>query len=185
MSRANLPLKETATHLVFGQGSFDAEAMFIGEAPGKNEDLQGLPFVGAAGRLLNDLLKSIKLPREDVFITSILKYRPPGNRNPSLEEIRAHTPYLVQQILIIEPKIIVPLGNFATRFMLSGLDIEEMMTISGITHLHGVAKRVVFDHHEFTVLPMFHPAAALYTGGRLKQDMLKDFLKLKKVLKQM
>jgi len=156
------PLEATRTNLVFGSGDSHAAVMFIGEAPGKNEDLQGVPFVGAAGKLLDELLESIGLTRDQVYIANILKCRPPGNRNPQAEEIDACAPYLREQVRLIDPEVIVTLGNFATRFVLKCTD--------GITRLRGSVQRV----GKFTVVPMFHPAAALYDVS--KRDVLfRDF----------
>lgn len=174
MLKASLPLKETANHLVFGAGSCDPKVFFIGEAPGAKEDLQGLPFVGAAGKELELLLNSISLTRESVFITSILKYRPPNNRPPTFAEIKAHTPFLADQIRILKPKIIVTLGNFATRFILAGLDIEKMSTIPGITQIHGKVHKVSFEDMNLKVIPVYHPAAILYRRP-LKKALEKDF----------
>jgi DNA polymerase len=181
MAHRKLPLKRTATKLVFGKGDPNARVFFIGEAPGKNEDLTGEPFVGLAGRHLDTLLNSIGLPREKVYITSILKYRPPNNRPPVREEIRTHTPFLVQQIQIIEPQFIVPMGNFATKFVLAEFDVEKMAGIPGIMRLHGKTKNIKFHEHTFTIFPSYHPAASLYNFG-LKRIMLKDFRKLKTIL---
>src|SRR5262249_839002 len=144
------------------EGSCNPKVFFIGEAPGANEDKQGLPFVGAAGKHLDSLLESIGLTRKDVYITSILKYRPPQNRQPSMEEIKAHTPFLMDQIRIIRPGLIATLGNFSTRFILSGLKIEGMAKVPGIMQIHGKFKKIQFDNIALTVLPLFHPAAILY-----------------------
>ncbi|MBE0417052.1 MAG: uracil-DNA glycosylase [Coriobacteriia bacterium] len=152
------PLGDTRTTLVFGVGRHDADVMFIGEAPGRNEDLKGEPFVGAAGRLLDELLASIGLHRSDVYIANILKCRPPGNRDPQPVEIETCTPFLREQVRLIDPKVIVTLGNFATRFVLK--------TSAGITGLRGS----IHSAGRFTVLPIFHPAAALY--DITKQDVL-------------
>jgi uracil-DNA glycosylase len=181
MKRCKLPLKETANNLVFGKGSCEAKAFFIGEAPGKHEDLQGLPFVGAAGKLLNTLLEHVKLPREEVFITSILKYRPPNNRPPQIEEIKAHTPFLVKQIKIIKPAVILPMGNFAARYILSGCDCNNMSSVEPITQLHGKPRSMKIDGELFTVIPLYHPAAGLYSF-KLRKDMLKDFRTVHEVL---
>ncbi|MBL8013720.1 MAG: uracil-DNA glycosylase [Candidatus Omnitrophica bacterium] len=181
MLKADLPLRETAQHLVFGEGSCDPGVFFIGEAPGKNEDLQGLPFVGSAGKQLELLLNSIGLTRESVYITSILKYRPPKNRQPTIAEIHAHTPFLVDQIRIIKPSLIVPLGNFATRFILSGMTVEKMSLVSGITQIHGKLQEVRFEDLKFHVLPVFHPAAILYRRP-LKKTLEEDFQKIKMAL---
>jgi len=154
------PLWEGRTNLVFGVGNPYARVMFIGEGPGKNEDLQGEPFVGAAGKFLNELLDIAGLRREDVYIANILKCRPPGNRDPQPGEIAACTPWLREQIKVIHPEYLVTLGNFATKFVLK--------TERGITSLHGQ----VMTTGPFTVMPMFHPAAAIYDQS--KKDLLRD-----------
>jgi DNA polymerase len=165
------PLGDTRTTLVFGVGSPDAGIMFIGEAPGRNEDLKGEPFVGAAGKLLDELLGSIGLHRSEVYIANILKCRPPGNRDPQQIEIETCTPFLREQLRLVNPNVIVTLGNFATRFVLK--------TTAGITGLRGTLHRA----GRFTVLPIFHPAAALYDST--KRDVLfADFVLLKEVLAQ-
>jgi DNA polymerase len=179
MAVRELPLK---IKLVFGKGDPDARIFFIGEAPGRNEDEQGEPFVGMAGRHLDDLLKAVPLSREEIYITSILKYRPPNNRTPQHEEIRAHTPFLVKQIQIIQPQFIVPMGNYATKFVLAGFDIEKMSKIPGIMQLHGKVKTIESAKQVFTVFPSYHPAATLYNSS-LKQVMIRDFKKLKTLLK--
>lgn len=144
------PLCEGRTQIVFGDGNPASQVLIVGEAPGKNEDLEGKPFVGAAGKYLNELLAIAGLAREDVFIANVLKCRPPQNRNPLPEEIEACAPYLRQQTRIIDPKVIVTLGNFSTKFILK--------TEKGITRLRGQ----VFQTGRFKVFPVFHPAAALY-----------------------
>ena len=151
-------LCEGRTNTVFGEGNPHARVMIIGEAPGKNEDLQGRPFVGAAGKFLDELLEAADLRREDVFIANVLKCRPPSNRNPQANEIEACAPFLREQTQSISPLIIVTLGNFATQFILR--------TGVGITHLRGTVQRA----GRFTVLPVFHPAAAIY--DRSKRDVL-------------
>lgn len=155
-------LCEGRTNVVFGEGNPHARVMIIGEAPGKNEDLQGKPFVGAAGKFLDELLEIAGLKREDVFIANVLKCRPPSNRNPKPEEIEACATFLRQQTQTISPDVIVTLGNFATQFILR--------TGVGITHLRGTVQRA----GRFLVLPVFHPAAAIY--DRSKRDvLLSDF----------
>lgn len=175
---AGLPLKEDATNIVFGKGNPQAQVLFIGEAPGKQEDLQGKPFVGAAGRELDRFLHSIGLTLDDVYIANILKYRPPNNRDPNDEEIAAHTPYLVEQIKIIEPKVICTLGNYATKFVLAGFRHDGMKRISGISNLHGKPKSMSVDGFSFVAIPLYHPAAMLYRR-QLADDMAKDFLVVK------
>ena len=175
------PLKKTATNLVFGKGNPDAPILFIGEAPGEKEDLEGYPFVGAAGKQLDKLLNSINLTLDDVYIANILKYRPPENRNPSVEEIRSHTPYLIEQIKIIRPKIIATLGNFSTKFVLAKFDVDKMKSIKGISTLHGQPIEVQIDNLSFTVVPLFHPAAILYRP-KWRTSLEQDFLKMKEII---
>lgn len=175
------PLKETAKNLVFGKGNPDAQIMFIGEAPGEQEDIQGAPFVGAAGRELDRLLKSIGLSIEKVYIANILKYRPPNNRPPKKDEIERHTPYLIEQIKIIQPKIIITLGNYSTKFFLADFDINNMNKISGITLLHGKIFQKKLDNTFFKVIPTFHPAAILYNPF-LRKEIEKDFQEIKRVI---
>lgn len=162
-------LAKTRTNVVFGVGSTDAELMFVGEAPGFYEDKQGEPFVGAAGQLLDQLLKSIGLTRSEVYIANVLKCRPPQNRDPKPEEIEFCKPYLLKQIELIKPKVICTLGNFATKVIL-----EKSVSISRV---HGQR----FEKGRFYVLPTYHPAAALYM--RTTQEALeKDFEALKELL---
>ena len=148
-------LGETRTNLVFGVGNPHAQIMFIGEGPGKNEDLQGEPFVGAAGQLLNRMLERIGVPREDIYIANILKCRPPGNRDPRTEEIEACTPWLREQVASVHPTVVVTLGNFATKFVLQ--------TQTGITRLRGR----IHMAGPLRVIPMFHPAAAIYDQSKV------------------
>ncbi len=180
---ANLPLKQTATNLVFGKGNPDAQILFIGEAPGKFEDEQGIPFVGKAGKLLDEFLHTINLTLNDIYIANIIKFRPPNNRNPNPEEIKAHTPYLVQQIEIIKPKIIITLGNYATRFILSNCNPDKMDSIPGITALHGKEKEATINNSKYKVMPMYHPAALIY-NQRLKPEAVEDFKRLKEMFGQ-
>lgn len=154
------PLGDTRTNLVFGVGNPEARVLIVGEAPGKNEDLKGEPFVGAAGKYLNELLELADLDRDDVYIANVLKCRPPGNRNPKPEEIQACAPFLREQTRTIDPDVIVTLGNFATKFILK--------TERGITSMRGK----MYTTGKFTVLPIFHPAAAIY--DRTKRPLLED-----------
>ena len=149
-------------NIVVGKGNLKAEILFVGEAPGKNEDEQGLPFVGAAGKNLDELLKKVGLILDDIYITNILKCRPPENRNPLKEEILAHTPWLIEQIKEISPKVICSLGNYATKFFLANGKIEEMEKQEGITKVHGKAKIIDFEGLEIKLIPLFHPAAIIY-----------------------
>ena len=166
------PLCDGRTQMVFGVGNPHARVMFIGEAPGKNEDLQGEPFVGAAGHYLNELLGCAGLRREDVFIANVLKCRPPGNRDPRPEEIQTCTPYLREQTRTIDPEVLVTLGKFSTQFVLK--------TQVGITRLHGRVQRA----GKFLVFPVFHPAAALYDGAK-REALENDFVTLGQVLHQL
>ena len=154
-------LAEQATQLVFGEGNPDAELVFIGEAPGKKEDQTGKPFVGAAGRFLNDMLASIGLKRDDVYITNIVKYRPPNNRDPLPEEKSVFMPFLESQLEVIKPRLTITLGRHSLNCFLPDLKISEG---------HGQIQKL--NGREF--LPLFHPAAALYNGG-LRQTLLDDF----------
>jgi uracil-DNA glycosylase family 4 len=167
------PLHETRTKAVFGAGNADADLMFIGEAPGAAEDQQGLPFVGRAGQLLNELLGEIGLSRQDVFIANVLKSRPPGNRDPQPLEIDACRPYLFEQVRLIEPKVICTLGNFATR-LLTGSQ-AGITTVRGAPQVHDLGGRVVF------ILPLFHPAAALRTPA-MKETLREDLRTLPDLL---
>lgn len=171
------PLKDNAQNLVFGKGNPDADILFIGEAPGAKEDEQGQPFVGAAGKELDKLLSNIGLSLSDVYIANILKYRPPNNRNPSMEEIKNHTPFLLRQISIIKPEVICTLGNYATKFAIAGFKPEGMNKIEGITSLHGAPREI----NGLVIFPLYHPAAMLYNGG-LRKILENDFEKLKELL---
>lgn len=174
-------LAAEATQLVFGDGNPDAEVVFIGEAPGKNEDLTGKPFVGAAGKFLNEMLASIGLERQDIYITNIVKYRPPNNRDPLPEEKKAFLPYLQSQLEVIAPKVVVTLGRHSTNCFLPDLQISKS---------HGEPKRVKLqlkqsdDVLEVVILPLYHPAAALYNGG-MRQTLLDDFAAIPAIIKKL
>jgi len=162
-------LSRSRTRFVFGSGNACAPVMFVGEAPGKNEDLQGLPFVGQAGKLLDELLDSIGFDRSEVFIANILKCRPPGNRDPRIEEINICKGYLLEQIKIIDPKIICTLGKFSTQLLLN--------TDKGINTLRGK----VFKVDSRIIMPINHPAAVLYTPSRM-EILKQDFKKIKMLI---
>ncbi|MFT4312863.1 MAG: uracil-DNA glycosylase [Candidatus Woesearchaeota archaeon] len=174
-------LRENAQNLVFGRGNEDADIMFIGEAPGQKEDETGLPFVGSAGKRLQELLQYIELDIDDIYIANILKYRPPKNRNPTMKEIQEHTPFLLEQIQIISPKILVPLGNFATKFVLAQFLDKDMTDIDGISHIHGQTYVSEFEKKVITIIPQYHPAAMLY-NPRLRSVIKEDFEKMRLVL---
>lgn len=167
-------LAQAATHLVVGDGNPDADVVFIGEAPGKNEDLKGLPFIGAAGKFLDQMLASIELERTDIYITNIVKYRPPNNRDPKPEEKKAFWPFLVRQLRIIEPKIIVTLGRHSMEYFLPGAKISLV---------HGQPQKVMMEDQQVLVLPLYHPAAALYNPGQ-RQTLLDDFKTIPTILSQ-
>ena len=174
-----LPLREGATNLVFGKGNPQAKILFVGEAAGRQEDLQGLPFVGAAGKNLDKLLSAVGLSLDDVYIANILKYRTPENRNPTSEEIRTHTPYLIKQIKIIKPKVICSLGNYATKFFLAGCNPDGMDKQLGITQVHGKVKIIQIDDMTITLIPLFHPAAIIYN-----QNLIIEWEKDLKIVKK-
>jgi uracil-DNA glycosylase len=169
-------LKESATNPVPGDGNPDADIVFIGEAPGKNEDLQGIPFVGAAGKFLDEMLAKAGLKRGDVYITNVVKYRPPNNRDPLPEEVLACEEWLHEQIKIIEPKVIVTLGRHALEHFVPGKKISEV---------HGEAFRRTFpDLGPLVFFALYHPAAALYNGG-MRDTLVKDFLKVPRLIKKL
>ena len=174
-------LKAGATQLVFGEGNPDADVLFIGEAPGKQEDVQGKPFVGASGKFLNEMLAGIGMQRSDIYITNIVKYRPPNNRDPLPEEKKAFLPYLQEQLEIIQPKIIVTLGRHSGGCFLPDLRISQD---------HGKPKRIKLQFHDdktkgfaVVILPLNHPAAALYNGG-MRQTLIEDFGLVPAILKK-
>ncbi|HVX24503.1 MAG TPA: uracil-DNA glycosylase [Candidatus Saccharimonadales bacterium] len=164
-------LRTGATQLVFGDGPADAELVFIGEAPGKNEDLQGKPFVGAAGKFLNEMLEMIGLTRQDIYITNIVKYRPPNNRDPLPQEKEVFLPYLESQLEVIQPKLVITLGRHSLNCFLPELSISAC---------HGQPKRF----HSRVFLPLFHPAAALYNGG-MRQTLIDDFASIPAILQKL
>lgn len=166
------PLSGTKTNDVPGKGSLGAEILFIGEAPGKTEDLLGEPFVGAAGKFLEEMLKSVDLSRSEVFIANVLKHRPPQNRDPQPKEIAACWPYLVRQIEIIDPRLIVFLGRHAlNRFF-----PEEV-----ISKVHGQSFQRHFQGEKRDFLALYHPAAGLYNGG-MRETLKEDFKKIPVIL---
>lgn len=170
-------LKDNSSNIVFGKGNPNADILFIGEAPGAKEDELGVPFVGRAGKELDTGLSTIGLTLDDVYIANILKYRPPKNRNPSKDEIKNHIPYLIEQIKVINPRVIVTLGNYATKFVLAGFDPSGMSKIAGVTSLHGTFIEISVDNVKYIVMPMFHPAAMMYNPS-LRDSFKKDFFVL-------
>jgi uracil-DNA glycosylase len=167
-------LAATRQTVVFGSGNADADLMFVGEAPGAREDEQGLPFVGQAGRLLDQLLEEIGLQRADVFVVNVLKCRPPGNRDPLPQEIDSCQDYLFRQLELIEPNVVCSLGNFATKLLRGD-------PATGITRLHGREEIRTIGPRTLRLYPLFHPAAALYTPSML-ETLRTDFRRLPELL---
>ena len=165
-------LAQEAKNLVMGDGNINAEIVLIGEAPGKNEDETGLPFVGAAGKFLNEMLANAGINRSDVFITNIVKYRPPNNRDPLPDEKAAFWPYLVRQLDVIQPQIVVTLGRHSMEYFLPNQKISM---------IHGQPKRIAFGDKKLVIMPLYHPAAALYNGG-MRTTLIEDFIKLPKII---
>jgi uracil-DNA glycosylase family 4 len=165
-------------NIVVGKGNLDADILFIGEAPGRNEDEQGLPFVGAAGKNLDKLLANVGLSLNDIYVANILKCRPPENRDPLPEEIKAHTPWLIKQIQSIKPRVVCSLGNYATKFFFSGCDVDGMKNQPGITQVHGKVKMIKIDNLDIKLIPLFHPAAIIYNRSLL--DMWNEDMKIVK-----
>jgi len=159
-------LAEQATQLVMGDGNLDADIVFIGEAPGKKEDESGLPFVGASGKFLNEMLAQAGLMRADVYITNVVKYRPPNNRDPKPAEKQAFMPYLLRQLEIIRPQVVVTLGRHSMEYFLPGAVIGDV---------HGQPHRVTVGEVSLLIIPLYHPAAALYNGS-LRATLIEDFL---------
>jgi DNA polymerase len=168
-------LAEGRTQVVFGNGDPEADLMFVGEAPGFHEDKQGFPFVGQAGKLLDQLLGGIGLTRDMVFVANVLKCRPPGNRDPMPDEIEACESHLFRQVELIQPKVVATLGNFSTK-LLSGKPL-------GITRVHGQVQQVTLGGRSVLLYPLYHPAAALYTPSML-EVLKEDFARIPDLLGQ-
>ena len=192
-------LFKNCTNIVVGKGNVEAEILFVGEAPGRNEDLQGLAFVGAAGKNLDKLLANVGLSLDDVYIANILKCRPPENRDPTDDEIRVHTPWLLKQIREMKPKVVCSLGNYATKFFLALGKVEEMKNQPGITQVHGKVREVEFRENldlrtqnsgnrgdgevlKFKLIPLFHPAAIIYNRVKLTPLWEADMEKVKDIV---
>jgi DNA polymerase len=174
-----LELADQATQLVIGDGNANADIVIIGEAPGKNEDLQGKPFVGAAGKFLNEMLAQAGMERSDVYITNIVKYRPPNNRDPLPEEKKAFWPYLLRQLEIINPKVVITLGRHSMEYFLPEAKIGQV---------HGQAVHKTVKYHdgrelEWLIVPLYHPAAALYNGS-LRQTLIDDFSRVPEIVRR-
>jgi len=166
-------LAESRTQVVFGVGNPDADLLFVGEAPGFHEDQQGVPFVGQAGKLLDRLLAGIGLDREKVYIANVLKCRPPGNRDPQPDEIEACESHLFRQLALIQPRVVATLGNFATKLLTA--------KPHGITRVHGTPQEATVGGMRVTLLPLYHPAAALYTPAMLR-TLEEDFSRIPALL---
>lgn len=167
-------LSENRTQIVIGDGTPEADILFVGEAPGRQEDKKGRPFVGRAGKLLDELLGEIGLEREEVYITNIVLCRPPNNRDPKDEEIKACTDYLDRHIRIVDPEVIVPLGSFATSYILDKYDLDN----GSISRVHGEVFSISNLKGRFKIIPQYHPAAALYNPD-LKEVLKEDFEKVR------
>jgi len=165
-------LARDAKNLVMGDGNINADIVLIGEAPGKKEDILGLPFMGAAGKFLDEMLASTNIDRSHVYITNIVKYRPPNNRDPSPDEKAAFWPYLVRQLDVIRPKVVVTLGRHSMEYFLPGKKIGM---------IHGQPEQVIFGDTTIVVVPLYHPAAALYNGS-MRTTLIEDFKKLPKII---
>lgn len=170
---------KNCTNIVIGKGNLNADILFVGEAPGKNEDEQGLPFVGRAGKNLDELLSKVGLSLKDIYVANILKCRPPENRDPLPEEIKAHTPWLIEQIRQIKPKVICSLGNYATKFFMAEGNVDLMDKQPGITSVHGKVKFVEINGVKIKLIPLFHPAAIIY-----KRDLTPLWEKDMEIVKQ-
>ena len=166
-------LYKTALNHVPGSGNPNADIVFIGEAPGAQEDQQGLPFVGNSGKLLDKLLNTISVPRTDVYICNILKHRPPENRDPDPQEIKVCTPYLKAQLKIIKPKVIITLGRFAMNYFFPS---------ESISRIRGQVRKIIWQELSLTIIPVYHPSAGLRNGAMLK-SLQEDFLNIGKLLK--
>lgn len=170
-------LSKNRTKVVVGSGPIPCKIIFIGEAPGSQEDLQGIPFVGRAGILFDILLAKINLNRNDVYVANILKCRPPKNRNPKTSEIQQCSKYLEQQLQIINPEIIAPMGNFATKYCCNKFNL----LFQNISSIHGQSFSIIFESKSRLLIPVYHPAAAVYNPN-LKETLINDITKIKKQL---
>ena len=182
---AQHPLAQEGSQVVFGEGPIDAKIIMVGEAPGYNESMTGRPFCGAAGEVLNESLEKVGLKREDIYITNLLKLRPPENRNPQSEEIREFASFLDKQIEIIQPKIICPLGNFASRYLLEKYGLGDQLIKEGkrlgISRFHGQVFSAPSLFQPIKIMPLYHPAVATY-NPLMKSTLEEDFMKLKKII---
>jgi len=178
-------LFKKCANIVVGKGNPEADILFVGEAPGRNEDKKGLPFVGAAGKNLDKLLKNVGLTIEDIYVANILKCRPPKNRDPRPGEIKLHTPWLLKQIKDMNPKVICSLGNYATKFFLSDGDVEKMKEQENITQVHGKIIETEIQGIKIKLIPLFHPAAIIYNRNKLTPLWEADMKIVKKEIKKL
>ena len=163
---------------VIGEGNHTAKIMFVGEAPGENEARTGRPFCGASGRILDKLLQSIDVDRKDVYVTNILKDRPPRNRDPSFEEIQLYAPFLDRQIMIIQPKVIATLGRFSMEYIMRKFDLDDKL--QSIGRIHGQIFDVQTDYGSIKIVPLYHPAVAVYNANTM-ETLKNDFTVLKDI----
>ena len=170
---------QNCKNIVIGKGNVNADILFVGEAPGAKEDEQGIPFVGAAGKNLDKLLEGVGLSLNDIYVANILKCRPPGNRDPLPDEIKAHTPWLLKQIREMKPKVVCSLGNYATKFFLAKGNVDDMKNQPGITSVHGKVKNMDFDGLKIKLIPLFHPAAIIY-----RRQLITDWEKDMEIVKR-
>ena len=175
----NSPLYKYRVKPVIGEGDHFAKIMFIGEAPGKNESETGRPFCGVSGRVLDELLSSVGLKREEVYITNIVKDRPPENRDPLPEEIDLYAPFLDKQIDIIQPKIIATLGRFSMVYIMNRFGLQDQL--KNISQMHGKVFETSTNYGKINIVPLFHPAVALYNGST-KETLKEDFKILKNLI---
>jgi uracil-DNA glycosylase len=178
-------LFKNCINIVVGKGNVNADILFVGEAPGRNEDEQGIPFCGAAGKNLDKLLDNVGLSLEDIYVANILKCRPPENRDPLPDEIKAHTPWLLKQIKDMRPKVVCSLGNYATKFFLSLGDVDLMKSQPGITQVHGQVQDIEIDGLKIKLIPLFHPAAIIYNRTKLTPLWEEDMIKVKENCKSL
>lgn len=169
-------------NFVVGKGNINSDILFVGEAPGRNEDEQGIPFCGAAGKNLDNLLERVGLSLNDIYVANILKCRPPENRDPLPDEIRVHAPWLLKQIREMKPKVVCSLGNYATKFFLALGNVDEMNNQPGITEVHGKVREIAMDGLKFKLIPLFHPAAIIYNRTKLISLWEADMGIVKKVV---
>ena len=179
------PLATEGSQMVFGEGPIDAKIMMVGEAPGYHESVSGRPFCGAAGEVLNESLQKAGLKRDEIYITNLLKLRPPENRDPRPEEIQDFAPFLDQQIALIHPEILCPLGNFASRYLLDKYNLGEKLIEEGrrigISRLHGQIFSAQSLFQTVRIMPLYHPAVATY-NPLMKETLIRDFEKLKEIV---